>query len=195
MALDDLIARLEQDADAQVAAIAGAASDDVAAIAAAAEQAVSEQAARARATARAERQLAFARALADHRRELRARELAATRTLVEQVFARARAYLPGLAADPAWTALWPTLASEALSYVGGAPCRVRASAAVIEVLRRDARLPATVQLVEDDQIGPGLIVEATDGFVRVDATLESLLSQRQEQLAMGLIPVEVAHAS
>jgi len=195
MALDDLIARLEQDADAQVAAIAGAAAEEVAAIAAAADQAVSEQTARARATARSDRQLAFARALADHRRELRARELAATRTLVAQVFARVRAHLPGLAADPAWAALWPTLADEALSYVGDAPCRVRASGAVIEVLRRDARLPATVQLVEDAETGPGLIVEATDGSVRVDATLKSLLSQRQEQLAMGLIPVEVAHAS
>jgi vacuolar-type H+-ATPase subunit E/Vma4 len=195
MALDDLIARLEQDADAQVAAIARTADEEVAAIAAAADEALSIRAREALAAARAARQADYAHALAEHRRQLRAVELHERHRVLDRVFARARELLDGREQRDAWDGLWPAVAAEALSYVAGQPCRMRAAPAVLGTLGAIMRREDAVEIVADQQIGTGLVVETIDGSVRIDATIETSLARRREALSIGLLETEAGSAA
>lgn len=187
MALDDLIARLEQDADAQVDAIARAADAEVAAIALAVTQALSARTEHSLETGRATRRAAFERQLADRRRAARARELAARHATIDRVFTRALAILPGSSHTGAWDAIWPRLASEALSYLPGSACRVRCRPEVAAIIRRTLGHDPRVTVMEDTTADPGLVVDAGDGSVTIDATLATRLAQRRPQLAIGLL--------
>jgi vacuolar-type H+-ATPase subunit E/Vma4 len=186
MALDDLVARLEQDADAQVDAIAREANAEIAAIDAATTQALSARTKQSLDAGRTARQAAFERALADARRAARARELAATHAVIDRVFARALALLPEMSATEPWSRSWPALVREALSYIA-APCRVRCAPHIAAAIRDSVAPGSPVTIVEDASIGPGLVVEAADGSVTVDATLAGRLAQRRAHLAIGLI--------
>jgi vacuolar-type H+-ATPase subunit E/Vma4 len=190
MALDDLIARLERDADAQVKAIASEADDEIAAIAAATEQALAARARERLAAAHIERQLEYTRALVDRRRQIRAIELTERHALVERVFARARESAADGRQLDEWTTVWPAIVEEALSYAGAVPCRVRATPPVAAVLRAAGYADGRLEIVEDLQIGAGLVLEAIDQSVRIDATIDGLLAQRRAQLAIGLLADE-----
>jgi vacuolar-type H+-ATPase subunit E/Vma4 len=190
MGLDDLIARLEQDADAQVIAIARDADDQIAAITAATEQALSARAREALAAARHERQQQYTRALADYRRQLRASELTERHTVIERVFVRANALAAREQTLDEWSPVWPAVAVEALSYAGSIPCRLRAGRSVAALLREARVADGRADIVEDPQVGPGFVVEAIDGTVRIDVTIDALLAQRREHLAIGLLDLE-----
>lgn len=187
MALDDLIARLEHDADAQVEAIARAADAEVASISAAAERALAARTEQSLASERAGRQARFARELADRRRAARAIELAAAHAVIERVFARALDLLPAVARSPAWTGVWPALIGDALSYLDGAACRVRCLPDMVGSIQAAVGGDAAVAVVVDGNVGPGAVVDAVDGSVTVDATLAGLLKQRGPRLAIGLL--------
>lgn len=187
MAINDLIARLEHDADTQVEAIARAADAEVVSIGAAAERALAARAERSLASERAIRRARFARELADRRRAARAIELAATHAAIERVFARALALLPAVSRSAAWTVVWPALMRDALSYFGGAACRVRCAPDMAGSIRPALGAGAAVEVVEDPDVGPGAIMDALDGSVTVDATLAALLRQRGPRLSIGLL--------
>jgi len=190
MALEDLIARIEQDADAQVEAIRRAADAEVAAIALATTQALSARTEHSLEAERLARRAAFGRQLADRRRAARARELAARHATVDRVFARALAILPPISRTGAWDAVWPRLASEALSYLPGAAGRVRCPPEIAAIIRPTPGHDPRVTVSEDTAVSPGLVVEAGDGSVTIDATLATCLAQRRPQLAIGLLPEE-----
>ena len=187
MALADLIARLEQDADSQVQAIRRQADDAVRAINAAADQALAEATAQHLERRRAERQAVLRHALADARRSARADELAARHALFARILRRAHALLPEAARSDAYSLALASHFTEALSYLEGLPCRVRCARAWEPVLQPLVARHADALLEIDESLGPGLIAETLDGAVVVDNTLAARLNRRERRLAVELM--------
>jgi len=186
MALADLMARLECDAQSQVDAIARDADAQVRAIEAATEEAVASLTAHHLERERSTRLAAYQVELALARREAHARELEARRALIERVLARARAHIPTAAASPAYAEALPGHVDDALSFLEGLEPRVRCQAAFAPALEAVIDRHPGARLVIDESVGPGVIAEAADGSVSVDNTLAARLDRACSRLAMAL---------
>lgn len=186
MALEDLIARLEHEAQSRVQAIQREADDEVRRIGAATEQAVSEATARRLERGHAGRRIDQQRALAEARRQARARELGARRAQLVRVFARARALVSEVAESPAYATAIPTHLVEALSFLERVPARVRCHPAHIPLLTAVMTAHAEATLVADDSVAAGLVAEAVDGSVVVDNTLAARLARIERRAAIEL---------
>ena len=192
MALPDLIARLEQDAESQVEAITRRADAEVRAIDAAATEAAAAATASHLGQRRADRHIAHQRELARARRLARARELEARHALLARILDRARARLQEAAASPRYAAALPTHLEEVLAYLEGLPARVRCGASEAARVGPLLSRQPEVELVVDESIGPGFLAEAADGSVFVDNTLAARLSRLETRLAVELL-AEVGH--
>jgi vacuolar-type H+-ATPase subunit E/Vma4 len=185
MALSDLIARLDQEAQSRVEAIQRNADAEVRAIEAAAEQRVQEITARALERGRAERHVGLERERAIARRRARARELEALHRQIRRILTRARALVPEVAASAPFIAALPAHLEQALLFVEGLQPRVRCQAACAAVLAPIvARCGAQLEI--DESVGPGVWVEASDGSVRVDNTLATRLARGESRLTIEL---------
>jgi vacuolar-type H+-ATPase subunit E/Vma4 len=185
MALDDLIARLEQEAQSRVDAARRDADAQVRAIEEATEQAVrgltARQLDRGRATRRPAAQAAIARA----RQRAQAGELDARRAQVARILARARDRIAEVSPDSYAGAL-TAHTTEALSFLEGLQPRVRCHAACASVVERVIQAHPGATLVVDDATGPGIVAEALDGSVSVDNTLAARLSRAEIRLTIEL---------
>ena len=185
MALPDLIARLEQEAQSRVEAIQRDADAEVRAIEADAEQAVRELTARQLEYGRAQRHVGLERALSLARRQARARELESLHAQIRRILTRARALIPEAAASARYVAAVPSHLEEALRFVEGLHPRVRCQPACAPVLAPIvARCGA--ELVIDNGIGPGVFVEAGNGSVVVDNTLAARLARGESRFIIEL---------
>lgn len=187
MALSDLIARLEQDVETQVEAIARQADAEVRAIEAAAAQAAAEATESQLAHRRDEQRLAHQRELARARRQAHARELEARHALLARILDRAGHRLQEAVASPRYATALSTCLEEALSYLEGLPARVRCGVSEATLLRPIVSRRPGVDLVVDESIGPGLVAEAGDGSVVVDNTLAARLRGLETRLAAELL--------
>jgi vacuolar-type H+-ATPase subunit E/Vma4 len=186
MALSDLISRLEQEAQTRVLAIQQEADARVRAIDAANEQAVTEMTARHLHRERTERQIVQQRELAQARQRARARELAARRAQITRILERARAIVPEVAASAPYLDALPSHLEEALAFLEGLQPRARCQAAFVSVLQTTIARHAGAELVIDESVGPGVVVEARDGSVVVDNTLAARLARMEASLAIEL---------
>jgi V/A-type H+-transporting ATPase subunit E len=185
MALSDLIARLDQEAHSRVEAIEQAAAADVRAIEIDAERKVQEITARELEHGRAERQVARERELAFARRQARAGELGVLHRQIRGILTRARSLVPEVAASAPFIAALPAHLEQALLFVEGLHPRVRCQAGCgVALAPIAARCGA--QLEVDERAGPGVIVEASDGSVRVDNTLTARLARAERRLTIEL---------
>jgi vacuolar-type H+-ATPase subunit E/Vma4 len=185
MALADLIARLEQEAQSRVEAIQHDADAEVGAIETEAEQKVQALTAHELAHGRVARQVGMERERASARRRARARELETLHHQIRRILTRARALVPEVAASPRYAAALPLHLEQALLFVEGLHPRVRCQAACAAVLApMVARCGA--ELVIDESVGPGVFVEAGDGSVLVDQTLVSRLTRDERRLTIEL---------
>lgn len=185
MALVDLIARLEQDAQARVTALREQADAEVRAVEAEALRLAGEASTQRLQQRRHALQAQLQRELAAARQQARAEELAARRALVGRILARAEALVPELAATPEYRARVPGHAAEALTYLEGLRPVLRCSpalAALLEPLARDG-----VTLAPDAAVPPGVLAEAHDGSVRVDNTLAARLRRLEARLTVELL--------
>ena len=187
MALPDLIARLEQDADGQVRAILQDADLQVAAIDAAARQERDRHTARTLDVHRQARQAALRRELADARRAARRRELEAGEALLARVLARARALFPEVSGTDEYRRSLTALCAETLSYLEGVPCRIRCQPADVALVSAAVAQREDVTVEASTGVGPGLVAEALDGSVTIDQTLDARLTRLAGSLAMDLI--------
>jgi len=187
VALPDLIARLEEDVERQIEAIAQQADAEVRAINDGAAQAAAAASASHLARHRAERQLAHRRDLSRTRRRAHARELEAQHALLDRILGRARDHLQDHAGSPRYQAALSTHLAEALSYLEGLPARVRCNASQAALLRPLVARHSDVELTIDDSVGSGLVAEAADGSVVVDNTLAARLRRIERRLAVELI--------
>lgn len=186
MALPDLIAKLERDAQGQVEAIAQRAEAEVRAIEAAARQELAEAAARIHAERQTVVQATFNRELSQARRRARADELDAQRALVARVLHRARALSVDASASPGYREAVAAHLEDALSYLEGVDVRLRCSAAMEPLLRPfAARRGVPIEI--DPSVGPGFVAEARDGSVTIDNTLAARLARLDAQLAVHLL--------
>lgn len=183
MALPELMARLERDADERVAAIQAKARAEAAAIAEAAREQVAARRAQALAERRRSRRAALELELAGARQASRAEVLEARRALLARLRERTVA---ALLAAPQPAAL-EVLARGALRHLEGVPARVRCSEAAVQAIAVVTRAAADLEVVIDAATPPGLIFEARDGSVRVDATLEALLDRAWPRLSVELL--------
>jgi vacuolar-type H+-ATPase subunit E/Vma4 len=185
MALPDLIARLEQEAQNRAEAIQRDADAEVRAIEASTEQTVQEITARQLEHGRAERQIGRERERATARRQARARELEALHTQIRRVLSRARALIPEAAASAPYLAALPSHLEQAFLFVEGVHTRARCQAAFAPLVTPIATRYGA-QLVLDESIGPGVVVEAADGSVVVDDTLAGRLARAESRLTIDL---------
>lgn len=175
MALPDLISRLEQDATGEARALAERADDEVRAIEADADRVAAEAAAARLAERRSAREAVRRRELADARRRAHGRALEARHARLARVLDRARALASEVAASDEYRRALPGHLDEALAYVEGLRPRVRCQAVFAPLLRPAVARHDGADLVVDDAMGPGVVVEAADGSVLVDNTLEARL--------------------
>jgi vacuolar-type H+-ATPase subunit E/Vma4 len=187
MALLDLIARLEGDAAREVQAIVERADADVLAIRAATERAIAGGSAERLERQRMERAANRDGDLARTRRAARGEELKARYALLARVLDRARALAPETGASESYQRVLPSHLEEALSYVQGLRPRVRCQANAASVLRPVAARHDGAEIVIDETIGPGVVVEAADGSVVVDNTLAARLARIEPKLAVELL--------
>ena len=187
MALSDLIARLEEDAAREMRAIAERADADVQAIRAATERAIAGASAERLEGQRIERAANRDRDLARARRDARGEELKARHALLARVGSRARALAPETGASESYRRVLPSHREEARAYVQGLRPRVRCQAAVASVLRPVAARHDGAEIVIDETVGPGVVVEAADGSVVVDNTLAARLARIEPKLAVELL--------
>jgi vacuolar-type H+-ATPase subunit E/Vma4 len=185
MALPDLIARLEQEAQNRAEAIQREADAQVRAIEADTEQAVQEVTSRQLEHARAERRIGRERERATARRQARAGELEALHTQIRRVLTRARELVPAAAASAPYAAVVPRHLEQALLFVEGVPARTRCQAAFASLVAPIVTRYGA-QLVLDENVGPGVVVEAADGSVVVDNTLTSRLARAESRLTIDL---------
>jgi len=190
MALDDLIARLEQDADARVQGIRRKADDEVRALQAAEARAADEEAQQRLVGRRAALQAELRRELARARQQARAEELEARRALLGRVMARAKLLVDEVATTDAYREAVAGHCAEALSYLEGLAPVVRCPPALAAALAPVVAARADATLRPDDAMGPGLVAEAKDGSVFVDSTLLARLERLEARLAVELLNEE-----
>ena len=188
MALSDLIARLEQEAQVQVQAIQSEADVEVRAIETATERTIAELTARHLEHERDERRVAYQRELAQARREARARELATRHAQLARILERARALVPETGASQAYAEALTAHIDEALSFLDGLRPRLRCQSGFAPIVRAViARHDGDGELVIDELVGPGVVAEAGDGSVVVDATLATRLGRAEALLMIELL--------
>jgi vacuolar-type H+-ATPase subunit E/Vma4 len=178
MGLEELVRRLERDADARVAAVEAKAREAIAAIEAEAardaEAREAEELAKKRAarTLRAERDLSVARLRAN------AEVLAARQAMFDRVIARARELLDRACSDEAYRATVPEQIRAALEFTHAAAV-VRCRPELAELAR------AIADVVSEDPAMPaGFVVEA--GSLVIDETLVAKLARMRDALVMEL---------
>ena len=179
MPLDDLLGRMQREAEEQVAALLALAKADAERTAQDAEAA----AARKRSERLAEREKAL-RAEADAalgriRREGRQTLLTARHQAVDRILERTLALLPDLANDARYPATVAADLDRAVEVLGGRSGRLSVSRGLADQLR--GRIPTGIELqVDDSEIGFRL--QSSDGRIEVRATLR----ERFRRLAPAL---------
>jgi hypothetical protein len=167
MALEDLIARLEREAQSRVDAVLEKARAEAAAVDRQAAQDTSRERAAVLAERRARRRAQLDRELGLLRVKLRAAELAARQRVLECIFERARALSRASAV--------PSQLSAARAYLPG---RLRARCAPDLA---DAVRAAGIEVAGEAQ---GLVLD--DGDCTIDLSPAALLSRRRAQLFIEL---------
>jgi vacuolar-type H+-ATPase subunit E/Vma4 len=187
LGLEELIGRLERDAEARVAAIEARAQAEVGALDAAAAEASSRASEDALASRRAQRRIRLERELAEARYTARGDRLRAEHDLLERVMARAAVLLDGLDRDDAFLSALPARVTEALRFVEGHAARIRCRPALAPSLRGATAGREALTVEEAPSMAAGFSVITDDGAVEVDDTLPSRLQRLRPRLLIELL--------
>jgi fused signal recognition particle receptor len=187
VALEELLAALERDAEAAVQAVRDAAAAEAARIAA--ESRTQAERRRAEFVAARERELRAAGevAAAEVGRRTRRAVLEARQGMLDRVFAAARERLAAVATQPAFTERLGDHLAEARAYLGDGPVTVRCPPELTARVRRLARPADGITVVADPAAGTGLRVTSGDGTVEVDNTLDARLARLRPRLALEVL--------
>lgn len=187
MPLEQLVAALERDAEAQAQALVAKARTEAAAISAQAEERLSRRRREVLGAREVERRAAAELALADARRLARREVLDARHRLLDRVFAAARAAIPAAVKSQAYRAALPAHVAEALACIGGDPAVVRCHPALVRDVRRIVAKKDHVSVRRDAGLGVGVKVVTADGVVEVDNTLEGRVARLGPVLALEVL--------
>jgi vacuolar-type H+-ATPase subunit E/Vma4 len=195
MGLEELVARLEHDADARVADILARADAEVVALAAEAVEAASRHRDGTLAARRAARREELDREAAVARRGLREARLIAENALLERAFARTVELFEEVERTPEVRGALVRATENALRYFDG-PAVVRARPSIAEALRAATlarERVASVTIEADPSVPVGVIVTGVSGLaeeagaVVVDETLVARLDRLRPRLAIALL--------
>jgi len=184
--LQELVARLERDADARVAAIDAEARVAIEAVERAAASAASERKAEALEGKRAARREGLQRELSLARRRASAAVLAARQAVVDRAMTRAAALLERAHEDAAYRAAASERLVRALAFVPEEGATVRCRADLAGTLRAALAGRADVGVLEDAATPPGFVVVAKDGSTTIDETLPARLARARDAAAMEI---------
>jgi len=187
LAIEELIGRLERDANARVAAVEARAQAEVQAIEAAAEQASAKARGDALAGRRAQRRSRLDLEVAEARQAARAERLRAEHALLERVLSRAEELLERMDRDDAYLSTMPDRLDEAFCFVDERGARVRCRAGLAPAVRAAIAGRGDVTVEEVPAMPVGFRVIARDGSVEVDDTLRTRLEQLRPRLLMELL--------
>jgi len=124
--------------------------------------------------------------LSEARREARRRVIEARARIIERVLEQARELvLQGALAEGMREAA-PRLLQAAFERVGDGDCLVRCSPELLEATREALRQRAGMSVEPDEAVVAGVIVEAQEGRLVVDATPVALLGARRAHLAVAV---------
>ncbi|MER2559305.1 MAG: V-type ATP synthase subunit E [Myxococcaceae bacterium] len=187
MALADLIARLEHDADARIAELTAKAEAEARSLFAEASRVKETLRTTELGRRRARRQARLERELADARARARAQVLEARHAVLARIFAQARERLPALGASERWAAVLPHHLEHALRYVEGQRVIVKCAPQLTPLVRQHLTGRDTVTVVEDPQTPAGFVVTTADEGVVIDQTLAARLTRSEQRLAVELM--------
>lgn len=184
MALDELLAALEREADRTARQLIAGAMAEAGRIAAESEQVVAAHRDAAVGSAAQAQRAAVERAVADAGHLARRDTLAARELLLQRIVSAVRSALPDAVTRERYVASLPArVAAAAACFADREPLVLRAPRVLIDVLRPIADTYPAVTLQESDQGGSGFHLSTVDGAVDVDATLESRLDARRVAIA------------
>jgi vacuolar-type H+-ATPase subunit E/Vma4 len=187
MALPDLVARLERDAQQRITDLRANTQAQVSALAAQAAAVRDAQRDSELRRRRAVRRARLELELAQARQRARADQLHAQHALLVKIFQRAGEQLAAVATSPEYVNALPSHVKEALQFVEGQDVTVRCPPALVRDVRRAVEGRPGVTVVEDAQAPPGILVSTTDGTVVVDNTLPARLKRLVPRLAVELL--------
>jgi vacuolar-type H+-ATPase subunit E/Vma4 len=184
--IDELVSRLEHDADARIAELQARARAEVTAIADTADQASARARAGTLAGLRAQRRTRLEREVVGARQAARAAQLRAEHAFLDRVMTRAGELLETMERDEAYVSSLPGRLVEALAFVDPRGARVRcrpslAAAVRLAVAARD------VTVEEVAGMAVGFTVVAGDGSVEVSDTLPARLERLRPRLLIELL--------
>lgn len=186
MGLPELVARLERDAEARVAAIDAGARAEVDALQAEARRLAVSTREDDLATRRATRRAKLARELAEAARRARIDRLRAQHALVDRVLARACELFEGCEHDAEYLAALPRRVAEALACVDP-PAVIRCRPALAGIVRSLLADRHDVVCEEVTGMPVGITVRARDGSVEIDDTLPARLERARARLAIRIV--------
>ncbi len=184
MGLEELVARLERDADARVASIEEACRSEVAAIESDRECAASLRTTGELAKRRSERRVRLDREASAARREARRAVLEAQRAVVERVLERAAKLLEDAHRDEVYRSTLASRLASALAYVRGR-ATIRCRPELVDPLRGALAGNEDVSILEDAAVRDGFRVES--GAMEIDETLAARLRAMRDTLAIDLL--------
>ena len=184
MALSDLLRRLEEEADARIAALQASARTEAAGIAAEAAARLSERHATAMASREAALRTAAVRASITARREAAARVLAARAETLQRILGRMEQLLDERRSSEAVLARAGADLGAALGYLDG-PVSVRCRPEFVTWVRGQLGAGARDAVQPDPEVGTGAVLRAADGSVEIDATVEQRLVRLRPELTVA----------
>lgn len=182
MPLDDLLARLERDADAQAAAAVSNARVEADRIRRESETALDAERAMRLGAREAALRAEAAAAIDRARREATRAVLGERRGVLDRILARLGELLPPAVGSPAYLASVDAELDRAMEIVGGAGAVLRAAPSLVKRLAERKR--EGVELVADPAIA-GFRLESADGRVVVDAALPTRLIRLAPELTIA----------
>ncbi len=186
MGLEDLIGRLERDAEARLAELRVKTDGEVTRLLAEARAEEGSQQRRELTKRREERRAQLERELVDARQRARAAILEAEHQLLEQIFSKARKVMAE-AALPAWYELLSAELERALRYFEGQRVVARCTDDVFEVVKRRFLNRPGLELRVERLPSSGCVLSTLDDSVRVDLTFDTRLARIAPRLAVELL--------
>lgn len=183
MGLDDLIHRLENDAERRIERIRSRAETEARAILRGDETDNLERRRRMLQADREKRHARLERELAAAQQKARASTVRAEQALLDRVFFRAKSRVSELARDPRYIEALQKELHAALLRVQGQPAFARCSP---EIASRLAA-PAGLEISVDPSLEPGFVLIAGNGAIRIDQTIGQLLLRERSHLAAELL--------
>jgi vacuolar-type H+-ATPase subunit E/Vma4 len=188
MALEQLLAVLLREAEAEADAVLAVARTEAERIRERCAADLSECKRRDQATLETERKTAVEFALVTARRNARREELLARERMIERVLEAARARFPDAVASPLLRAAIPAMGREAIGCLAGRAATIHCHPSLMDLMTPLAGSAPGVRVMADPEVGAGFRLSSDDGTLAIDATLEDRmvrLGQRLRQVVVA----------